>query len=309
MKNIVKILLVLGVIFMEKALAKIDTCIISHKQEDKPLSYYIENLEKREKDLALPLGEEKEILKQLSEFDLGKFLLKRKGLDGYWTSYIINKGFGKNDLSSLENWILFKAPVVKATRERFGIFQTVSKKYLKDKAVLASIPCGLMDDLLTLDFDPILTLKFFGIDLDDGSLKLAKKNAKKHEKNLSIFLKRNAWDLNISEEFDLITSNGLNIYEPNEERVINLYKEFFKALKPKGILITSFLTPHMVWKNYNQEDLLKQKAIFSDIIQARWQVFRKEDEMRIHLEKAGFRVLEVLYDSQEMFPTIVAQKP
>jgi len=30
--------------------------------------------------------------------------------------------------------------------------------------------------------------------------------------------------------------------------------------------------------------------------------------MRNHLEQVGFKILEVIYDKQGMFPTIIAQK-
>ncbi len=76
--------------------------------------------------------------------------------------------------------------------------------------------------------------------------------------------------------YDIITSNGLNIYQPNDEKLIDLYKKFYQALKPGGILITSFLTPppsistESTWKNFDLSDALKQKVLFSDIIQVNW---------------------------------------
>jgi chemotaxis methyl-accepting protein methylase len=39
------------------------------------------------------------------------------------------------------------------------------------------------------------------------------------------------------EEFDLISSNGLNIYVKDKEQVIALYQKFFDALKPGGTLV------------------------------------------------------------------------
>ena len=45
-----------------------------------------------------------------------------------------------------------------------------------------------------------------------------------------------------------------------------------------------------------------------DIIQAAWQAFRTEKQTRHQLETAGFSIVEVIYDSQGMFPTIVAKK-
>ena len=194
----------------------------------------------------------------------------------------------KKILSPLEHWILHHAPVTKSTRERFFIFQDQLQKYLKNDIKMASIPCGLMDDLLSLDYSHIANAELTGIDLDGESLDLAQRNAKNiHNDAIQIaFHQRNAWDLNIIDKFNIIASNGLNIYEPDESKVIALYHEFWKALTTGGILITSFLTPppalssESTWKNVNPADALKQKALFVDIIQASWQAFSEQKNKR-----------------------------
>jgi hypothetical protein len=63
------------------------------------------------------------------------------------------------------------------------------------------------------------------------------------------------------------------------------------------------------WKNFDMPDVIKQKAILVDIVQVMWQqAFRTESQTRQQLESAGFEVLEVIYDSQGMFPTVAARK-
>lgn len=245
---------------------------------------------------------------------MGRFLLSNKGLNGFWTSYIILRGPKKNNLEPLEEWLLHKAPSVVATQERFKIFQTLLQNNVKDNMTIASVPCGLMDDLLTLDYSNVKNIKLVGIDLDQNSLKLARENALAHNINNVEFSQQDAWQLKNQEEFDIITSNGLNIYEPIDDKVTGLYKKYYKALKPGGILITSFLTypPALAkdspWKNVDKQDALKQKAIFSDIIGVAWQAFRTEELTKSQLEIAGFKILEVISDSHGIFPTVIAQK-
>ncbi|MDP3532757.1 MAG: methyltransferase domain-containing protein [Alphaproteobacteria bacterium] len=270
---------------------------------------------KSAKNLTLPLEEELILLKQLYEFDLGNFLFKNKGLNGYWTSYIILHAPQKKLDHPLENWIIHEAPTVKATQERFKIFNQQLQKNLKNNMCLASIPCGLMDDLLRLDFSNVENIKLIGIDLDDHSLTLARENADLLKKNVTTsFLKKDAWNLDIHEQYDVLTSNGLNIYEPDDQKVVALYKQFYNALKPNGLLIASFLTPppalskESSWRNVNAENAMKQKAIFADILQVQWQAFRTENQTRTQLEKTGFKGIEIMYDSQGMFPTIIARK-
>lgn len=265
--------------------------------------------------LTLPLEEELALLDQLAQFPLGQFLLKNKGLNGEMTAYIILHGPKDSPKNSLEEWMLHKCPVVKATQERFQIFRDQLQRSLKDGMTLASLPCGLMDDLLGLDYSSVRNIKLVGIDLDGQSLKLAEENARNKTGNFMIsFFKRDAWHLNVVEEYDLITSNGLNIYEPDDQKVVELYGQFYKALKPGGLLITSFLTPppplsqESPWKNFNPGDVLKQKALFGDIIEASWQSFRTESQTRQQLEGVGFKVTDIIYDTQHMFPTVVARK-
>lgn len=292
--------------------------LISHQKNTSLHAIVKESQERLRKapTLTLPLEDELTILDQLTKFELGKFLLAGKGLNGYWTQYVILKGKTKKDLPALEKWILTQAPVVLATQQRYKNFHTAIAKRLAPKTRIASIPCGLMDDLLSQDYSTMPDIEILGIDLDAESLQYAQDNIKNYNlKNKVSFLKRNAWDLGLNNELDLITSNGLNIYEPSDEKVIQLYQEFYKALRPGGWLIISFLTPPPAldptspWVNYNPADLKKQKALFTEVIGVHWQSFRTEQKTREQLEKSGFKVQEIIYDDAKMFPTIVVQKP
>lgn len=277
------------------------------------ISEFKNNLIKKE-NLSMPLHEEMNLLEQLSHFELGRFLLSNKGLNGYWTAYIILHGPKKQNFHLLEKWILHHAPSVKATQERFRIFQKVLQKNLRNYTTIASVPCGLMDDLLTLDYSKRYNIRLVGIDLDEKSLEFAKEKSKQLNISEAEFIQSDAWKIQDREEFDVITSNGLNIYEYDDNKVIDLYKRFYQALKPQRILITSFLTPppslskESSWKNVSPHDALKQKVIFSDIIGVTWQAFRTENKTCQQLEEAGFKVIEVIYDSQGIFPTVVAKK-
>ena len=98
--------------------------------------------------------------------------------------------------------------------------------------------------------------------------------------------------------------------------MIELYQQFYQALKPNGVLVISFLTPppapgyQTEWKldEVNPQDALMQKMVLSDIISGKWQVFRTEEQVRSQLEKAGFRETEIHYDKAHIFPTLVAKK-
>lgn len=314
MKKIILFAIILLAVSFINCLAKEEPTIISHEVNSFfDLSTHQERL-KSTTNLALPLEEELKILEQLNEFELGRDLLANKGANGYWAAYILIHGPKKQLDHPLENWLVNKAPVMVASQERFKIFQQQIAKYTAKGMTLASIPCGLMDDLLTTNYHGITDLSFVGVDLDSTTLELAEKNAIKHRhQSITTFIKRNAWQLEVNNKYDIITSHALNFYQKNDNKVTDLYKVFFKALKPGGILITSFITPSPIshpdssWKNCSHEDILKQKAIFYDIVQANWQT-RSEQKTREQLEKAGFKILDIIYDSKGIFPTVVAQK-
>jgi SAM-dependent methyltransferase len=259
-------------------------------------------------DLALPLEEELSLLQQMTEFEFGRYLLENRGISGYWTTYWLIHGPQKKLEHPLEDWLINKAPPFIASRERLTLFAAHTQQRVKPGLKLASIPCGLMDDLLRLDYSQAQDVQLHGFDLDEESIRLARENAQKFSKEHLVTLhKTDAWNMRMENEFDLITSNGLNFYVPDDEKVVDLYKEFHKALRDSGVLITSFLTPPP-WQPFNPEDVVKMRAIFKDLMQARWTALRSEEKTRQQLEAAGFKVLEVIYDQQRMFPTIIAQK-
>jgi SAM-dependent methyltransferase len=304
---------------------------LSHSQRNHCLQDAIDAITdkvKRRGDLSyVSVERQLELIDFLTDFGLGRFLLERGGLNGYWTDYAIKhpvKGrlTGLNDenkpLNTLEDFLLNQAPTVLATQQRFTIFREEIQKRVQEGASLASIPCGLMADLLELDFTNVSHISLTGIDLDPASIEYAKQAAKRlNLSNQCQFFQCDAWDLNIRAAFDLITSNGLAIYEPDDEKVTQLYRGFFEALKPGGYLVTSFLTPPPVpglqseWKldAVNMQDALLQKIVFADILACAWQVFRSEETVKSQLKTAGFDQIEIIYDKAHIFPTIIARKP
>lgn len=304
-----------------------ETNLLSHKATHAQLETLAtitnkikERLQKEGDKPEAPLQAQLALVDELSAFEFGRFLMLNGGLNGFWTQYMVLypqwKKTTATPLHPLEQWLLEKAPIILATQERFLHFQTLLQKHLKDNMVLASLPCGMMDDLLTLDFSKVNNIKLVGIDLDSASLIGATQQAAKYHlsQNTSV-IQKDAWGLEIQNEFDILTSNGLNIYEPNDEKIKMLYQKFYAALKPNGLLITSFLTPpptlnaNSPWDmtKINTADLQKQKVIFS-YISAKFTAFRGEEETKAQLKQAGFRNIEILYDKAKLFPTVIAAK-
>lgn len=258
-----------------------------------------------------------EILEDMSSSELGLFILKNKGTDGFWTNHLLSHKTGSKNLSFFEDFLLNKCPVVLAHRERFQIFKNTLQSLLKCGATIASIPCGLMKDLLELDYTGINACKLVGIDIDENSLKHAKKAAKKlNNKQIIELVQKDAWLLESSAEFDVITSSGLNVYQPSREKTVSLYKILYNALKENGVLVTSVLTYPPFLKEstdwdmslITKEDLILDRIIHHDILGVNWRNFRHIDEIPEDFYKAGFSKVEIKLDSRRIFPTVIAHK-
>lgn len=254
---------------------------------------------------------------QLCEFQLGRFLIINKGLNAFWTNELVTwTPDTPRQLHPLERIIFDKLPATQATRERYHIFCRELQNLVFSGCALASVPCGLMTDLLNLS--GISNIRIFGIDLDGAALAQARYLAEQRGLLSSTTLSAgDAWLMDFAEEFDVLTSNGLNIYESSNERVTELYTCFSRALKRGGTLVTSFMTPpplpgdNLGWKIETLDPALLrlQKILFMHVIGARWNALRTERNTLQQLTQAGFINIRVIYDRVRMYPTVLAQKP
>ncbi len=267
-------------------------------------------------------------LMKLEESYLGRFLISNKGLDGQITQYVVlypqykdkHPGYFPDGsrMETFDEYFLNCFPIIQATQQRFNIFQEQLTQHIKSESVVASLPCGLMDDLLTLDLPDDFSGKLVGIDADPLSIQKASQNAlEKHRNYICDFYVKDAWNLGQSSAYDIITSNGLNIYVDTDLKVISLYKSFFDALKPEGILITSFVTPPPTISEASEWDMsqidmsaiVSQKEALTELIGVNWTHFYTSTQTHSHLEQAGFKNIEFHWDQQKMFPTVTAVKP
>ena len=154
-----------------------------------------------------------------------------------------------------------------------------------------------MGELFYLNFAGIDNIALVGIDLDDATLNEAALLADKQNlSNWSDFKQADAWHLDVTDTYDLISSNGLNIYEPNDDQVETLYHQYYLALKPGGMFVTSILTPppskddsgEWLMDEINQSDLMLQKIVFLDVLNVKWQCYRSSKQTAVQLKNSGF---------------------
>jgi SAM-dependent methyltransferase len=273
---------------------------------------------------ALPgvtLDQQLALLDELAGFELGRFLLVNRGLNAWWTHQLVTydpSAARADSLTDLERRVFEALPATLATRQRFGIFRAQLQKRLAPGMALASVPCGLMGELLLLDYTGLEDVTLTGIDLDQQALDAARQLAETRGLGERVTLRReDAWALSLENAVDVLTSNGLNIYEPDDARVVALYRSFFQALKPGGTLVTSFLTPAPAMSPDSPWDMTKtqpallqlQYLLFVRLIDAKWSAYRTHAQTAQQLEEAGFTNVEFIDDDARMFPTVIARKP
>lgn len=265
------------------------------------------------------VAEQLDLLDQLADFPFGRFLICNRGWNGYWTHHVVvhhgltGRQTGADEVgrpyTDLERKIL-DFPLCRATQERFLHFRAALQARVREGVRMGSLPCGLMDDLFGLDFSGVREFTLVGIDLDADSLRQAAINAE--HRGLfahAAFQREDGWDRG-DDELDVLTSSGLNIYEPDDARLVDLYRAFRHRIAKGGTLVTSFLTPadeHDL-SAVDADALRLQRIVFDTIVGVRFNVQRSTEKSRALLEQARFEVVEIVYDQARMFPTVVARR-
>lgn len=305
--------------------------ILSHGHKDEAIEKTVERIKARITKTGdkphVTVERQLQIIEEMAGCSYGQFLLQNRGLDGYWADYMMtHPRTGRitgtdpqgRRFTNIEKILFDKCPSFLATQQRSVCFANIIQKYVKENAVFVSVPCGFLRDLLWLNYKGIKKFRLVGIDIDERMLVGAKQLAEEYGLSAHIKLyQEDAWNLPFQEDFTLLTSNGLNIYEVDDEKVTGLYRQFFKVLAPGGVLVTSFLTSpsdltpnsERDTSNINQEDMLQEKIIFADILESKWRCFRSSSTTLSQLEAAGFEDIEFIYDEARIFPTVVARKP
>jgi hypothetical protein len=266
--------------------------------------------------LLTPPSEVIELIHQLKEFELGRAMLTTGVLTSSWVDYICHNETSPTG-NPLETWILSRSPKIRAARERYYITRDVLQSYLRSDMVFCVMPCGVISKIAELDYSNTSNLKIIGYDNDIHGLVKAELQMQPlvdQGKVDLLLLKKNIWKLDDIDQHDLIISNRLSVLEADSQKVLELFKKYYASLKQDGIFISSFFTPSPLdnvhtspWKNVDANDMLIEHSIFVDIMDFH-PAFRLESEMIMLLQKAGFEIVNIFYDTHCIYPTTVARK-
>ena len=266
--------------------------------------------------LLIPPSEVIDLIHRLKEFELGRAMLTTGVLTSSWVDYISHNETSPTG-NPLETWFLSRSPKIRAARERYYITRDALQSYLRSDIVFCVMPCGVISKVAELDYSNIKNIKIIGYDNDIQGLVKAEMQMQplvdQRKVNL-LLLKKNIWLLDDCNQHDLIISNRLSVLEEDQQKVLGLFEKYYAALKKNGIFISSFFTPSPLhnlhtspWKNVDVNDVLIEHSIFVDIMDFR-PAARLESVMITLLQKAGFEIVDILYDTHCIYPTIIAHK-
>ncbi|WP_150467149.1 class I SAM-dependent methyltransferase [Francisella sp. SYW-9] len=240
------------------------------------------------------------LLSQLDNCPLGRFLIQNRGLNAYWTKVITqNKGGYSSDF---ENKLITTFSGFNATQERYLNFKQKISNLLSGSKILA-VPAGLLPEFS----EELILSKKFNIDAYDLDSSCAGQSGLAELEEVN-YIVEDVFKMDVKNHYDAVVSNGLNIYLKTKGEVQKFFQILSDSLKQGGVLISSFLIP---LDKVDIKDLDKAKfgrQIFVDILNVGWTMTHTEDEFCQILYSCGFDIKEIIYDSQKMFPTIVAIK-
>jgi 2-polyprenyl-3-methyl-5-hydroxy-6-metoxy-1,4-benzoquinol methylase len=157
-----------------------------------------------------------------------------------------------------------------------------------------------------------MQLQVCGIDLDSEALSQLRARLPAPVEQFTLRC-QDAWDFASEDRYDIVVSNGLTIYEPDDARCISLYRKIAQHLAPDGIFVFSFLShppsddrSEWIAANVSKDAARLQLIILSGLLNIRWQQFRSTDQIRQQCVAAGLRIREIRADAAYIFPTVVA---
>ncbi|MCY4177925.1 MAG: class I SAM-dependent methyltransferase [Endozoicomonadaceae bacterium] len=260
------------------------------------------------------------LFEQLQTSSMGRFLIRNRGLNAYWTDIIVNfphlSPLQQEIITDFDCQILGYFPIVNATQQRFSLFKKEIAACLTQKMDILSAPAGLLPEFRTQDYTH-KDITITALDIDATLEQLLKQYLKGTalEKKYQFCL-QDVFHFSTHNQYDLVVSNGLNIYISDHQKVQQLYQIFFNTLKAGGKLITSFLTPpptidaNSPWQMESIPPLWlqQQKQLFIDILDANWNCYMDESTFTNILKKTGFNDIKIHWDNNKIFPTVTACK-
>ena len=255
-------------------------------------------------------------LNELAATPIGRFILVNGGWNGYWTNYLAeigcdliqNKTKPRKFANETEEYIV--TSYIEMRGEHELMLRKIIGPILKPGCAVASIPCGLMSEIL-LATDHFEGIQLYAIDIDKGNFDLIReKYGDRLVGNEFHSLEMDALTLDFNCKFDLITCLGFVMYL-NEESFPDFLSRIHRAIKPGGRLLLSFRAEASECSKFLTFDATRMEAINREFLmctEMRNTIRPSTSSMLRHFSQAGFVRISIHGGSYYELPFIEAYK-
>ena len=255
-------------------------------------------------------------LNELAATPIGRFILVNGGWNGYWTNYLAeigcdliqNKAKPLQFTNETEEYILSEYAEVRGEHEL--MLRKIIGPIMKPGAVVASVPCGLMSEVL-MATDHFEGIQLYAIDIDKENFDLIReKYGDRLAGNEFHPLEMDALTLDFDCKFDLITCVGFVVYI-KQENFPDFLSRIHRAIKPGGRLLLSFRPDDSERSKLFPFHTTRMEAIdreFLMCVEKRNTILSATSNMLRHFSHAGFVHIRIHGGSYYQLPFIEAYK-
>jgi hypothetical protein len=265
-----------------------------------------------------------DLLQQLTEFSLGRFLITKGRLDAEHQFVVstwpqvrasARSRTMADSLHPLERFLLEESPTMRAFQKRHSAMVAALPNFLAGAKTLAIVPGCLCEDLTELPDSKAVAAGLeavYHVHVEASAASPQGTQANASAKlastpfgSIAEAVTVESWEsLLLPRPVDLIVTGTLAMNEPEITDIGRLYGQLHGALDgEKGKLITGFLTQS---SNASASVVETDRMLFRDVIRTSWSQGRSADTVASQLVAAGFARVDII-DHNGSYGTALAR--
>eukprot|EP00899_Mesostigma_viride_P018504 jgi/Mesvir1/26655/Mv20444-RA.1 len=220
----------------------------------------------------------------------------------------------------MDDLVFSHFPISAAAEEALGAIQAEVQANLSSGALLASVPCGRMRELLTLDLSRAQNVRLAGIDCDPSAVEAARQLLKEQrfvKGSVAVeFVVREAEGGSRSKmdvpggPYDVVTSICLNRLL-DERALPTIFRNAHSALKPGGVFVTAQVVDPHEWRMENLTPFyVNMQRVTLEIVADIYLLYpeRTCEAIIKQLKDVGFTDVKEIPSLTRVLPVFVAKK-
>jgi hypothetical protein len=254
---------------------------------------------------------------------LGRYGLENNCFNGVWRSKILSQSchdfIASNSLSEenlFESYFYHRCPHIIAFQQHYQNLKDLIKPSLKKQMKILSYPSGLLGEIFDINSHLRKDISITAVDPDRDTVEVLREEVRqaKLEKQVRVV---ESLDLSFCkpESFDLIIAPYVILCQPEKKSSYSALFALYKLLKPKGTLLTGFITPsrdtsgcEWVHGHIAKADIDLQQYLIYELMEMKHPITVTTEECKRALKAVGFSAIKVVPDQSNVYPTVLAKK-